>query len=113
MDDIQLNRAVLRRVLESAGATVVEACDGRQAVELFSGGGGAASFPLVLLDLQMPRVDGWTAAACMRSLESTAGWAHAAIVACSTEDLSPGSPALARCWEAGMDAARVSAGCCC
>ena len=60
----------------------------------------------------MPVCDGWTAASYIRSLERACGWPPCRIVACSSEDLSPGSPALARCWDVGMDAAVVSCGAC-
>lgn len=82
-----------------------------QAYELFRTCGGSATFPLVLMDLSMPVCDGWTAASYIRALERAAGWPPCRIVACSSEDLSPGSPALARCWDVGMDVAVVSASC--
>ena len=79
-----------------------------QAYELFRTCGGSATFPLILMDLSMPVCDGWTAASYIRSLERACGWPPCRIVACTSEDLSPGSPALARCWDVGMDAAVVS-----
>lgn len=110
VDDVPLNRAVLRRVLQAAGAgAVVEAADGLHAHSLFTTCGGSQTFGLVLLDLRMPRCDGWTAASHMRAWERAAGWPPAKIVACTTEDISPGSPALQRCWDVGMDGAIVSA----
>lgn len=114
VDDTALNRAVLRRTLESAGAgTVVEAADGAQAFELFTSHGGAQTFGLILMDLRMPVCDGWTAASHIRAWERGAagagGQPPACIVACTTEDISAGSPALQRCWDVGMDGAIVSA----
>lgn len=106
VDDVPLNRAVLRATLTAAGASsIAEAADGVQAYELFRTCGGSATFPLILMDLSMPVCDGWTAASYIRSLERACGWPPCRIVACSSEDLSPGSPALARCWDVGMDAA--------
>ena len=109
-----LNRAVLGKVLRAAapGVAVVEAADGWQAYEAFRSCGGTATFGLVLMDLQMPVCDGWTAASHMRALEINAAWPAARIWACTTEDLSPGSTALARCWDAGFDGAVVSLGWC-
>ena len=56
-DDEAPNRALVRRVLEPSGYTVLEAADGAQAIETV-----AARLPdLVLLDLEMPEVDGYSA----------------------------------------------------
>lgn len=62
-DDMRINRMVARRALESAGHSVVEAEDGRAAVDAAL----ASDFDLVLLDLSMPRLDG---RAAMRELRS-------------------------------------------
>jgi two-component system, chemotaxis family, chemotaxis protein CheY len=54
-DDDDL-RSVLRQALEDEGYAVVDACDGRRALDLLSLG------PLpdvILLDLMMPRMSGW------------------------------------------------------
>ena len=88
-------------------ATPLLSCPCPQAYELFRTCGGSATFPLVLMDLSMPVCDGWTAASYIRALERAMGWPPCAIVACTSEDISPGSPALARCWDVGMDAAVV------
>jgi signal transduction histidine kinase/ActR/RegA family two-component response regulator len=62
-DDMRINRMVAKRALESAGHSVVEAEDGRAAVDAAL----ASDFDLVLLDLSMPRLDG---RAAMRELRS-------------------------------------------
>ncbi|WP_338849493.1 ATP-binding protein [Massilia sp. W12] len=54
VDDIEENRDVLSRVLQSMGFSVREACDGRQAVEALS----AFEADLVMLDIRMPVMDG-------------------------------------------------------
>lgn len=53
--------------------------------------------------------DGWTATAYIRALERSHGWRPAAVVACTSECLEPGSLALQRCWDVGMDGVLVSA----
>lgn len=53
---------LLRTVLESAGYEVVEAMDGLDAVQKAS----SNSVDLVLLDLQMPKMDGFTVLAELR-----------------------------------------------
>ena len=57
-DDDQLVRVVMREVLESLGLVVDEARDGREAVRLFKRGAGR--YGLVLLDLNMPKKDGFS-----------------------------------------------------
>jgi len=53
---------LIRTVLESAGYEVIEATDGQEAVEKASG----SSVDLFLLDLQMPKVDGFGVVARLR-----------------------------------------------
>ena len=55
VDDNDINRDILRRLLESQGHQVADAPDGEQALELL----GRRSFDLVLLDVVMPRMDGF------------------------------------------------------
>lgn len=55
-DDESLIRAATRRVLRHAGLEVIEACDGAQAVDLYSS--NADRVDLVILDLDMPHMDG-------------------------------------------------------
>jgi CheY-like chemotaxis protein len=53
-DDNDDNRNICRIVLENAGFSVTEALDGEQAIQLLE----KRTFMLLLLDLQMPRVNG-------------------------------------------------------
>jgi two-component system cell cycle response regulator DivK len=62
VEDHPDNRVLARKLLERAGFRVVEAVDGRQALEQ-----AAACRPdLVLLDMSLPEVDGWTVARTLR-----------------------------------------------
>ncbi len=62
VEDHPDNRVLARKLLERAGFRVVEAVDGRQALEQ-----AAACKPdLVLLDMSLPEVDGWTVARTLR-----------------------------------------------
>jgi DNA-binding NtrC family response regulator len=54
VDDERMLRRVLRRGLAQAGFEVVEACDGRAALELLR----RERFDLVVSDVQMPVMDG-------------------------------------------------------
>ena len=53
---------LIRTVLESAGYEVIEATNGQEAVEKASG----SSVDLFLLDLQMPKIDGFGVVAQLR-----------------------------------------------
>lgn len=68
VDDDQEMRYLLRATLERKGFQVTEASDGKIAVEQV-----LASPPdLILLDVMMPRMDGFTACQIIRDTESTA-----------------------------------------
>lgn len=55
VDDEMLNRVVLSTNLQESGYIVETAEDGQQALEMLS----AQPFDVVLLDLIMPRMDGY------------------------------------------------------
>ncbi len=56
------NRNIVRYFLERAGLTVVEAENGRMALELTT----TEEFDLILLDMQMPELDGYSVASTLR-----------------------------------------------
>ncbi len=62
VDDNDFNRQVGRELIELTGATVSTANDGAQAVEAAA----SFSYDLVLMDCQMPVMDGYTAARLLR-----------------------------------------------
>ncbi len=62
-DDRPTSRELLRLVLERAGYEVLEAEDGQQAVDRARSGNP----DLILLDLQMPGLDGYAVLAALRS----------------------------------------------
>ena len=59
VDDSALNRKVAERALNLAGATVMQAADGQQALESLRA--NPREFDVVLMDIQMPVMDGLTA----------------------------------------------------
>jgi DNA-binding response OmpR family regulator len=63
VDDEQRLRQMLRGYIEHEGYQVVEAVDGAEALRLFS----EQQFSLVILDVMMPNVDGWTVCREIRS----------------------------------------------
>jgi DNA-binding NtrC family response regulator len=65
VDDEPNVRLMLRTALESVGHAVLEAGDGRTALEQLRGPGAACD--LVVLDLLMPRMDGMELLRCLRA----------------------------------------------
>ncbi len=61
-EDHPVNRKLLSIVLEKAGATVLAAADGQEAIEL----AGRHAIDMVFMDIQMPRKNGYEAAQWMR-----------------------------------------------
>jgi len=82
-DDEALVRVVTRRILERGGYTVLEASDGREALDLFAA--HRAELTAVVLDLTMPRVSGQEALSALRKLRPempvllTSGYSHEAL----------------------------------
>ncbi|RYZ78998.1 MAG: response regulator [Proteobacteria bacterium] len=64
VDDSDDNRMLVSRMLKAAGARVTEACNGREAIDVAS----RSNFSVVLMDVQMPVVDGLTATEELRKL---------------------------------------------
>ena len=59
-DDVEMNRVLLQLMLEKEGASVVFAENGLEALDQIKQQ-GAASFDLILMDIQMPVMDGYEA----------------------------------------------------
>lgn len=57
VDDIFINREILKDILEEHGYECETACDGAEALEALKG--KASAFGLVLLDIVMPGIDGF------------------------------------------------------
>ena len=94
-EDNSINQEVIREVLTTLGHGVTIVDDGRQAVQ-------AAfdhSYDVILMDVQMPEMDGYEATAEIRRREQVSG-GHRAIVA-MTANAMKGDADL--CLSAGMD----------
>jgi two-component system sensor histidine kinase/response regulator len=66
-EDNEINQQIAVELLEGAGATVKLANNGREAVEILSNGPQPPPFDVVLMDLQMPEMDGYQATAKLRA----------------------------------------------
>jgi len=69
VEDNPINQVVARGILEQVGAQVTVAENGAEAVALLRADsqGGAGAFDLVLMDVQMPVMDGFTATRAIRT----------------------------------------------
>lgn len=66
VDDIEANRLVLVKILSSWGADCEEACNGQEALDKFMGS-SSGDYDLILMDVQMPVLDGYAATRAIRS----------------------------------------------
>jgi signal transduction histidine kinase/ActR/RegA family two-component response regulator len=83
-EDNATNQQVLAAVMESLGIEIHIVPDGRQAVEAWQ----ACPYDLILMDIQMPVMDGITAAREIRAAERAEGRARTPIVALTANALS-------------------------
>jgi CheY-like chemotaxis protein len=94
-EDNVINQKLATRLLEKLGHRVVLAGNGREALDALE----AACFELVLMDVQMPEMDGFTATAAIRAKEEATG-THIPIVALTAHAMTGDRE---RCLKAGMD----------
>jgi len=60
VDDSKTDRTIMRKSLEPMGVTIVEANDGQEALNILKA--GDYNFDAMLIDIEMPRMDGYTLA---------------------------------------------------
>ena len=96
VDDTDINRDMARRMLDKFGCHVEVASDGQQAVECVA----REQFDLILMDCQMPVMDGFRAARRIRIAESESSRPRCYIAALTANAIKGDRE---RCIKAGMD----------
>ncbi len=94
-EDNPVNRELAVRLLEKRGHQVAVAQNGREVMAALE----TQSFDLVLMDVQMPEMDGFQATAAIREKEKTTG-SHLRIIAMTAHAMKGDKE---RCLAAGMD----------
>jgi signal transduction histidine kinase/CheY-like chemotaxis protein len=97
VDDNPVNQKVISTLLHKLGISVALAEDGQQALDAITRGD---QVDLILMDLQMPVMDGYLATQKMRHLEMQTGQPRHVIVALTADAFTDDRQ---RCLDAGMD----------
>jgi len=96
VEDNPVNLSVMRKLLQRLDLEATAAGDGVEAVALY----GEQEFDLILMDVQMPNMDGLEATRQIRRMEQEQGLPHMAIVAMTANAMAGDRE---RCLESGMD----------
>jgi signal transduction histidine kinase/CheY-like chemotaxis protein len=95
-EDNETNQLIVKALLDVLDAELTIVGDGVEALEAF----GKSAFDLVLMDIQMPRMDGVEATRAIRELERSRGLARTPILAVTANVMSH---QISEYREAGMD----------
>ena len=96
VEDNRVNQLVGSKVLQNLGYDFTIATDGLEAVAAFR----TTRFDAVLMDCQMPEMDGFEATEAIRYLEEFSAWGHVPIIAMTAAAMEGDRE---RCIAAGMD----------
>ncbi len=96
VEDHPVNRQLTETMVQKFGVATAVAANGREAVERLE----KETFSMVLMDVQMPEMDGLTATRTWRAREAELGRARTTIVALTAHALPQDKAA---CLDAGMD----------
>ncbi len=94
-DDNRVNQTLVSRMLQRVGHAVTIASNGEEAANLHRSGG----FDLILMDVQMPVMDGLEATGHIRRIDRAAG-IHTPVIALTANAMNGDRE---RCLDAGMD----------
>ena len=92
-EDNEFNQIVIEDLLTGCGATVTLCANGRQVLEALT----RAPFDLILMDVQMPEMDGYEAT---RQIRAIPAWASQRVIAMTANAMDEDRQ---RCLDAGMD----------
>lgn len=95
VDDDMISRYLVSDILEKSNIKIVNAINGEQALNLYKN----QDFSLILMDIQMPIMDGFSATKAIRAEEKKSG-KHIPIIAMTAYALSGDRE---KCIESGMD----------
>ena len=96
VEDNPVNRKVARGMIEKLGFSVEMACNGQEALEALRGG----QFDLVIMDCQMPEMDGYEATARLRNPIYGALRSNVPVIAMTANAMKGDRE---KCLKAGMD----------
>ena len=96
VDDHPTNRSLLLRQMNTLGYAAETAEDGLQALEKWKTG----RFALVVTDCEMPEMDGYELARCIRTIEARRTESRTPVIACTAHALADEAD---KCRAAGMD----------
>ena len=68
-EDNELNAEIAKTLLEELGLVVTRAADGQEAVDIFTSA-PAGSYDVILMDIMMPKMNGYEATRAIRNLEN-------------------------------------------
>ena len=94
-EDSAMNQKLVQRILTAKGHTVVPALNGKAALRAFE----RETFDLILMDIQMPEMDGFEVTRIIREMEKNAG-GHVPIIALTAHDIPE---ERTHCAAVGMD----------
>lgn len=98
VEDVEMNRLLAVTLLKQAGHSVAAVADGAQAVEASVAAAASEPFDAILMDVNMPVMDGLEATRVLRAMP---GPVSRTVIVALTANTFPDD--IAQCYEAGMD----------
>lgn len=98
VEDIEINREIMKAILEETGIEITEAENGQAACDLFEQNEG--KFDMILMDVHMPVMDGYEATRRIRSREHASGTVSVPVLAMTADVMQED---IRKCLEAGMN----------